>query len=150
VGVLTAPQVACAGTVESIEEESATFSNTENSLFHFDLGDGYSTTAATDARAKEDTTPLFFWPTSKTFDMCYIYAEGWKSSLYRWVDYTVGGFGAIRSAGDDSWYSLKSNVYEYGCRLARITAWQCSQAGNIKGYWSPDSQKTYTICNNGY
>lgn len=123
-----------------------TISNTSNSWFHFNLGNGYSSTAATESRAKEDTTPLFFWPQTMTMDMCYIYAEGWHS--YGWVDYTVGGHGAIYSA--DRAYSLKSNVYEYGCRSARITAWQCSQPGYIEGYWSPDSTRTYYICNAGY
>ena len=124
--------------------------NTGNTGYWFDLGKGYSTTAATEARAKTDTTPLFVWPTQKTFDMCYIYAEGWNTDWSMWVDYTVNTFGIVDRAGSDAWLSLKSNIYEYKCRSARMTAWQCSQPGNMSGYWSPDSTRTYTICNNGF
>lgn len=121
--------------------------NTGNTWYHFDLGNGYSTTAATESRAKENTTPLFIWPTEKTFDMCYVYGEGLNPTWGTWVDYTVNGHGAIYTTQA---YSLKTNIYEYGCRSARITAWQCSQPGYMAGWWSPDSTREYTVCNAGY
>lgn len=141
-GILTCGVPATAQANETI----APYANTVDTQFWFDLGDGYSTTAATTGRAKEDDTPLYFYPSVRyDIDMFYIYAQGsYSQSGGTWVGQTSGSHGAIYGPVQ---YSLRSFVYESDYPYARITAWMCSMPGHVSGYWSPDSMRTYTVCN---
>lgn len=137
----------------AIADEGIVPYNTGNTNYHFNLGGNYSSTAATTGRLKEDTTSIFIWPHAIDFDMCYIYGEGSHSPSGSWASgssQTVNGFGIVRKSDEERPLSLMTYIKENGYSYARITAWQCSQAGWMSGDWSPDSTQPYTYCNNGY
>lgn len=141
-----------AGTT-ALADEPTVIANTVNTSYHFNLGGNYSSTAATGGRLKDNSTSLFVWPDSVSFDMCYIYGEGAHYQTGPWADgssLTVGGCGIVYRGDAGVPLSLMTYINEWGCSYARLTAWQCSQSGWMSGVWSPDSTRVYTYCNNGY
>lgn len=145
----------CVCPVAIADDNVAEYANTGNTTYHFNLGGNYSSTAATSGRLKENATPLFVWPDEGgiSFDMCYIYGEGRRSGESSWSSgstQTVGGYGIVYQSDAGVPLSLMTYINENQQEYARLTAWQCSQAGWMTGQWSPDSTKIYTYCNSGY
>lgn len=137
----------------ALADEPTVIANTGNTSYHFNLGGSYSSTAATGGRFKENSTSLFVWPDSVNFDMCYIYGEGSRYQDGPWADgssLTVGGCGIVYQGDAGIPLSLMTYINENSYYYARLTAWQCSQSGWMDGWWSPDSTRVYTYCNNGY
>lgn len=75
--VLMGALVCSSPAVVKADEGIEPYADTSDTPFWFDLGDGYSTTAGTTGRLKEDDTPLYFYPSENfDIDMFYIYAQG--------------------------------------------------------------------------
>lgn len=128
----------------------------DDSTFTFNLSvNGAGTTAGTRGEAKGETSPLMIYPTSIDFDTCWVYGEGSTSRYGAWASgssLTIGGRGIVYSGDTYQRLILRTNIKEYGYSYARLTAYQCSGAGTMKGKWSPDSYERDTdiVINAGY
>lgn len=138
------------------DEGISPFDGHDDSHFTFDLGvNGAGTTAGTGGEAKYETSPLMIYPTSITFDQCWVYGEGSVGRYGPWASgssLTIGGHGIVYSWDTGHRLILRTNIREYGYSFARLTAYQSSQAGRMAGVWSPDSyeQSEDIVINAGY
>lgn len=123
--------------------------------FHFDLSvGGAGMTAGTAGEQKEETSPLFIYPTDISFDKCKVYGEGFDYESGSWTDgsiLTVNGFGILYRSDEEERLLLKTDLKECGYDLVRLTAYQWSLPGYVTGVWSPDSfAGNGSIINNGW
>ena len=127
----------------------------EDTDFHFNLGVyGAGMTAGTAGEQKDETSPLFIYPTDITFDKCKVYGEGSHDQYGPWTDgdiLTVNEFGILYWSDTDERLLLKTDIKECGYSWARLTAYQWSLPGYVTGVWSPDSYAgNGSIINNGW
>lgn len=128
------PDAVQVGTDESIEP----YANTGDSGFKFNMATK-NNTSATSYRRKEDKSSV------------YVYIKSRSGAARMFVDGANDANGAgsrdctsttyrARKTGK---YRMRSNVYEWGYRHARLTAWGETGAAKVSGVWSPDSKYTY-------
>lgn len=123
--------------------------------FRFDLSvNGAGTTAGTGGQYKEETTPLFIYPTTITFDKCKLYGEGSHGQYGPWTSgsiLTVNEYGILYGSDTGERLLLKTDIKESTYEWARLTAYQWSLPGYVSGKWSPDSYPgNGSIINSGW
>lgn len=151
IGVLSSP-------VRAVAEPSITPYNNVNREYWFDFF-GYGTTAATEMRIKEDTSPFYINVTDDTLtnnltngNAVDFYTEGRGNGSSAWSNQTVGGRAAYRGKGR---FLIRSNVFEVfnnnyrNLVQGRITAMQVAGngSGQLHGWWSVDSTGDWTKLN---
>ena len=88
----------------------------EDTDFHFNLGVyGAGMTAGTAGEQKDETSPLFIYPTDITFDKCKVYGEGSHDQYGPWTDgdiLTVNEFGILYRSDTNERLLLKTDIKE--------------------------------------
>lgn len=116
--------------------------NNTDTGFTFIMNPG--STHGTKGREKQDATPCYVEITTFTVDTCRMYIDGSNGKNGPWTNVTVGGYAVARAEGK---WAIHNNVYEYGYKYARLTAWANNGGGVVAGVWSPDSMRTYASMN---
>lgn len=120
--------------------------NSADSVYSFGINTNYPI-RRTEARAKEDTSSTYVNLTRVPATYIYCDVEGYMPIGYvgemRWEAKTLNGTVRI---GTGKWL-IRQQVYEHGGRSARLRFQRYDADGTVSGYWSPDSQGSYTYAN---
>lgn len=131
--------------------EIVPYGNTTDTWYYMLLDvEGNGPLCGTAEREKQDTSPVYIRVDNLYYglDTCHLLAQGRLAYNWGdWTNYTVNGFAILPGVGS---FNIKSDIYESGCRSARILAVRSSNAGRFDGVWSPDSLYSYTVINNGW
>ena len=113
--------------------------NTGDTGFRFSMGGNGSD--ATNARAKQNSSPVYIKVESKSMPSHHVYVDAaWCGN-----NKTVKGVATVKGYGS---YNIQTWVYEHGYRSAILTTWNhTSGYASIGGVWSPDSAGRYPVIN---
>lgn len=114
------------------KEESGTYRST---TFKFNMT-SKGKTQGTEFRAKKTKNSVYVNVTKKTGSSCRLHVDGREGKEIR--DCTVRT-ATLKSTGE---YRIRTTVYEYGYREARLTSWANVGKCTVQGYWSPNCYGT--------
>lgn len=114
---------------------------TENQRYEFYFS-GTGATQGTYGYRKDNNTECFIAIESLGSSRLNFYIDGSTSSSGPWYNRTGVNGGGVAVASTTGYFLIHNNVYETGCRYARLTAMSPSGRSSAYGYWSPDTNQS--------
>lgn len=126
------------------EEPSITpYKNSTDEKFYFTFKKHGATSNGARARKKDDSSSVYVQVLVKKCDRCRAFVD--RNTDGRWVNSVTGKAkrATITKLGQFSILVTSSTKN----KMVRLTGWADSTAGDVSGYWSPDSTRNYTVIN---
>lgn len=114
------------------------YANTGDTGFNFSMATK-NNTSGTSYRRKDDKSSVYVYIKNRS-GAARMFVDGAKDANGTGKRDCTSTTYRARKTGK---YRMRSNVYEWGYRHARLTAWGETGSAKVSGVWSPDSKYTY-------